>query len=82
MQQISQYFLKKAGLAGYGLEAVLDVMPLDLYAQCMAAQAARRVRGRNQSRWDGIGCGHLRGHLFWTIAYRYYLSHRHKLHAQ
>ncbi len=24
-----------------------------------------RVQSRNQSSWDGIGCGSLRGHLFW-----------------
>ncbi len=49
-----------------GLEAVLGVMPLDLLAQCMAAQAAFRIRGRNWSNLDGIGWDHLRGHLFWS----------------
>ncbi len=48
-----------------GLEAALDVMPLDFYAQCIAVQAILRVWNRNQSSWDGIGCSHLRGHLFW-----------------
>ncbi len=48
-----------------GPEAALDVMSLDLYVQCKAVQAVLRVRSRNQSSWDGIGCGHLRGHLFW-----------------
>ncbi len=45
--------------------AILDVMLLDLHAQCAAVQAVVRVRGRNQSGWDGISHGHLRGHLFW-----------------
>ncbi len=49
-----------------GLEVILGIMPLDLQAQCMAAQAACRVQGQNQSRWDGIGRGHLQGHLFWS----------------
>ncbi len=49
-----------------GLEAVLDVILFDLYAQCMAAQVAFRVQGRNQSRWDGIGHSHLWDHLFWS----------------
>ncbi len=48
-----------------GLEAALDVMPLNLYAQCVAVQAVLRVQSRNQSSWDGIGCSHLRVHLFW-----------------
>ncbi len=47
------------------LEAALDVMPLDLYVQCVAVQAVLRVRSRNQSSWGGIGCSHLRGHLLW-----------------
>ncbi len=42
----------------------LDVMPLDLYAQCTAVQAVLRVWSRNQSSWNDIGHGHLRGHLF------------------
>ncbi len=45
------------------LEAVLDVMPLYMYAQCTAVRVVLRVRSRNQSSWDGIGCGHLRDHL-------------------
>ncbi len=48
-----------------GLEAILDVMPLDLYAQSAAVQVVLRVQGRNQSGWDGISCSHLRGLLFW-----------------
>ncbi len=44
-----------------GLEAALDVMPLNLYAQCIAVQAVLRVWSRNKSSWDGIGLGHLRG---------------------
>ncbi len=48
-----------------GLEAALDVMPFDLYAQCVAVQAVLRVQSRNQSSWDGISCSHLRGHLLW-----------------
>ncbi len=47
-----------------GLEAILDVMPLDLFAQYVAIHAAFRIRGRNQGRWDGIGWDNLRGHLF------------------
>ena len=49
-----------------GLEAILGVVPLDLHTQCVAAQAAYRIRGQNQDRWDGIGRGCLRGHLFWS----------------
>ncbi len=48
-----------------GMEAALDMMPLDLYAQCAAVKATIRIWGRNSSYWDGIGCGRLRGHLFW-----------------
>ncbi len=49
-----------------GLEAILGVMPLDLHTQCVVARAVYRIRGWNQDRWDGIGCGCLRGHLFWS----------------
>ncbi len=52
-----------------GMEAALDMMPLDLYAQCAAVKAIARIRGRNSSYWDGIGCGRLRGHLFWGGKY-------------
>ncbi len=48
-----------------GLEAILDMMLLDMFAQCAAVQAVLRIRGRNQSSWDSIGSGHLRGHLLW-----------------
>ncbi len=47
-----------------GMEAVLDMMPLDLHAQYAAIKAIIRIRGGNRSCWDGIGCGCLRGHLF------------------
>ncbi len=47
-----------------GLEAILDVMLLDLFAQCEAVQVVLRVQGRNQSSWDSISCSHLRGHLW------------------
>ena len=33
--------------------------------QCIAVQAALRVRGWNRVKWDGIGQGRLRGHVFW-----------------
>ncbi len=49
-----------------GLEAILNIMPLDLFAQCMAVQAAFRIWGRNLFRWDGIGWDNLWGHLFWS----------------
>ena len=49
-----------------GLEAILDIMPLDLHTQCVVVRAAYRIRGRNRDRWDGIGHGRLRGHLFWS----------------
>ncbi len=48
-----------------GLEAILNFMPLNLHVQCMAVQAALWVHSRNRAKWDGIGQGHLRGHLFW-----------------
>ncbi len=48
-----------------GLEAALDMILLNLYAQCVAVQAVLRVQSRNQSSWDGVSCGHLRGHLLW-----------------
>ncbi len=47
------------------IEAVLDIMPLNLHEQCMAVQAALQVHGRNRVKWDGIGEGCLRGHVFW-----------------
>ncbi len=49
-----------------GLEAILGVMLLDLHTHCVVVWAACRIRGQNQDRWDGIGCGHLWGHLFWS----------------
>ncbi len=48
-----------------GVEAVLGISPLDLFTQCISAQVAFRIQGRNKSSWDGIDQGHLRGHLFW-----------------
>ena len=47
-----------------GLEAILGFLPLDLQAQLEATKAATRITGRNPSRWDGIGNGSKRGHLF------------------
>ncbi len=49
-----------------GLEVILGVMLLDPHTQCMATQVACRIWGQNRDRWDGIGCGHLWGHLFWS----------------
>ncbi len=49
-----------------GVDAILDVMPLDLFVQSVAVQAVCRVQGKNQSRWNGIGCDCLGGHLFWS----------------
>ncbi len=46
-----------------GLEAILGVMPLDQHTQCVAVQAACRIRGRNRDKCHGTGCRHLRGHL-------------------
>ncbi len=48
-----------------GFEAILDIMPLDLFPQGVAVQAAFRIWGRNQ-RWDGISQDNLWGHLFWS----------------
>ncbi len=42
-----------------GLEAILDVMLLDLHAQCAAVKAVLRVWDGNQRSWDGISLGHL-----------------------
>ncbi len=41
-------------------------MPLDLHTQCVMTQVACRIRGQNRDRWDGIGCSHFWGHLFWS----------------
>ncbi len=48
-----------------GLEAILDVMLLDLFAQCVAVQVVLRVQDKNQHSWEGIRHGRLRGHFFW-----------------
>ncbi len=48
-----------------GLEAILDVMLLDLFMQCAVVQMVLRVGGRNQHSWAGIRCSHLRWYLFW-----------------
>ncbi len=49
-----------------GLEAILGIMPLNLHTQSVVVWAACRIQGQNQDRWDGIGHGHLQGHLFWS----------------
>ncbi len=46
-----------------GLEAILDLMPLELHALSTACNTAFRIREQNQKQWDGVGEGHLRGHL-------------------
>ncbi len=45
-----------------GLEAILDLMPLELHALSTACSAAFRIREQNQKQ-DGVREGHLRGHL-------------------
>ena len=49
-----------------GLEMLLDIMPLDLLIQGLATHTAMRLRGRNPTRWDGLGTrgriGHVRRH--------------------
>ncbi len=42
-----------------------DIIKSCTHARCVAVQLVLKVRGRNQSSWDGIGWGHVRGHLFW-----------------
>ncbi len=38
-----------------GMEAILDLMSLDLHILQMACNAAFRIRGRNWTKWDGVG---------------------------
>lgn len=47
-----------------GLEVLFDVQPLELRLKQMVALSQVRIRGRNPVRWDGIGSGHKRGHVF------------------
>ncbi len=49
-----------------GLEALLDLRPLDLYIQSSAVQTSLRICDRNPRRWDGRGKGNSRGHLHWS----------------
>ncbi len=46
-----------------GLEAILDLIPLELHALSTACTTAFRIREQNQKQWHGIGEDHLRGHL-------------------
>ncbi len=46
-----------------GMEAILDLMPLDLHILQTACNAAFRIRGLNRTKWDRVGERHLRGHL-------------------
>ncbi len=46
-----------------GLEVILNLMPLKLHVLSTACSTAFRIRKQNQKWWDGIGEGHLRGHL-------------------
>ena len=47
-----------------GLQVSLGYIPLDILAHEEAAKAYLRILGRNPTRWDGIGYGSKRGHLF------------------
>ena len=47
-----------------GLQIMLGFPPLDLLAKEEAAKAFLRVSGRSHTRWDGIGHGSKRGHVF------------------
>jgi ribonuclease HI len=47
-----------------GLEVIFDLIPLDIYLNGEAAKTFQRISGRNPTRWDGIGTGKKRGHLF------------------
>jgi len=46
-----------------GLEVITNLQPLDLHIRGEALKAAKRVQGRNPTRWDGVGSGARRGHL-------------------
>ena len=48
-----------------GLEIIFNYMPLDLLAKQEALKAALRLGSRNKKRWDGVGIGSKRGHLFY-----------------
>ena len=50
-----------------GVEAIIGLMPLDLYIESMATRTTLRVMERNRPNWDGIGRGRLRGHLHQTL---------------
>ena len=49
---------------GAGLEMITNLTPIDIYVEGEAAMAARRILGRNPTRWDGIGKKGKRGHLW------------------
>ena len=48
-----------------GLEILYDYMPLDLRVEMEAIKAANRIKNRNVERWDSIGNGQRRGHLYY-----------------
>ena len=48
-----------------GLEIILNYMPLDLNIMEEAEKTAIRIKGRNKKKWDYIGKGEGRGHLFY-----------------
>ena len=48
-----------------GLEILYDYMPLDIRVEMEAVKTANRIRYRNPERWDGIGDGQRRGHLYY-----------------
>ena len=48
----------------HGLEVILNYTPLDLLAREKAALTAHRTYGCNPARWDGLGTGQKRGHLY------------------
>ena len=45
------------------MEAILDLMPLDLHILQTACNVAFRIRGWNRTKWDGVMERHHRGHL-------------------
>ena len=46
-----------------GLEVIMGLPPLHLYCEYTAINAYLRIKGRNESHWDGIGLRKRRGHL-------------------
>ena len=50
-----------------GLELLYDFMPLDIRATVAATKAANRIQGRNIVRWDSVGHGVRRGHLYYVL---------------